>query len=188
MSKLRRKSFMENKTVHDCPEEGQLTIQPDTTIEELLQVYPQLEALLVELAPDLAKLKNPVLRKAIGKVTTMQKVAELGQQSIGTVINRLRREVGQAERFESAEGDKPEWLRKGKIVRVLDARPMLEKGKHPVETVMQELPRLKNGQVYQLITSFYPGPLVEMAKSRGFRAWGREEEPNLFYNYFTVAE
>ncbi len=179
---------MENKSIHDCPEEGQLTIQPDTTLEELFQAYPQLEAVVIELAPDLEKLKNPVLRKAISKVTTLQKVAALGKQSIGTVINRLRREVGQAELAESSGDERPEWLQNGKIVRILDARPMLEKGKHPVETVMQELPRLKEGQVYQLITSFYPGPLVEMAKSKGYRAWAQEVEANLFHNFFTVPE
>ena len=178
---------MENKAIQDCPEEQGLTITPETTIGELLAVYPQLESVLLELAPELEKLKNPVLRKTIEKVTTLQKVATLGKQSIGTVINRLRGEVGQAE-FESGDSadEGPDWLKSGKVVRVLDARPMLEAGRHPVETVMQELGKLREGQVYELITPFLPGPLIDMVKSRGFRTWSRQEAPDLFKNYFAL--
>ncbi len=178
---------MEKKAIQECPEDQALIITPDTTLGELLAVYPQLEAVVLELAPALEKLKNPVLRKTIEKVTTLQKVAELGQQSIGTVINRLRSEVGQDEPLsEETAGEGPDWLQNGKIVRILDARPMLEKGKHPVETVMKELDKLKEGQVYQLITPFLPGPLIDMVKSRGFRTYSRQEAPDLFKNYFAL--
>ena len=180
---------MNNKATQAPRGEQALVITPDTTLGELFATYPQLETVVLELAPALEKLKNPVLRKTIEKVTTLQKVAALGGQSIATVINRLRSEVGQAQLADegsTGDSDGPEWLKNGKVVRILDARPMLEKGKHPVETVMQELGKLKEGQVYQLITPFLPGPLIDMVKSRGFRTWSRQEGPDLFKNYFAL--
>jgi hypothetical protein len=46
-----------------------LIISPKTKIYELLEAYPQLEETLIALAPPFKKLKNPVLRKTIAKIT-----------------------------------------------------------------------------------------------------------------------
>ena len=47
-----------------------LLITPKTKVGELLDAYPELEPVLMGLAPAFNKLKNPVLRKTIGKVAT----------------------------------------------------------------------------------------------------------------------
>ncbi|MCU0409486.1 MAG: DUF1858 domain-containing protein, partial [Bacteroidales bacterium] len=52
-----------------------LTISPRTKVGELLEAYPKLEAKLIETAPVFSKLKNPVLRKTITKVTSLKKAA-----------------------------------------------------------------------------------------------------------------
>ena len=45
------------------PENNSLLITPKTRVGELLDTYPQLEPVLVKLAPAFAKLKNPVLSR-----------------------------------------------------------------------------------------------------------------------------
>jgi len=51
---------------------SKLIITPDVKVAELLREYPQLEDKLIEIAPVFVKLKNPILRKTISKVTTLK--------------------------------------------------------------------------------------------------------------------
>jgi len=174
----------------ECPEE-KLTITPETKISALLNAYPDLEPVLIEMAPAFEKLKNPILRKTIARVANLRQAAELGKIPLGTLINRLRRSAGQNEWQESGgdtaagESGTPAWVTSGQIHITLDARPMLEAGEHPVNRVMQELPELQDNQLYVLIAPFVPAPLIDMAKTKGFKTWTREEAPNLVKTYFS---
>ena len=47
-------------------------ISPATKIGKLLEDYPELEELLVGLVPKFAALKNPILRKTVAKITSLQ--------------------------------------------------------------------------------------------------------------------
>ena len=49
-----------------------LIITPKTKVAELLDAYPQLEDILIEIAPQFKKLQNPVLQKTIARVTSLQ--------------------------------------------------------------------------------------------------------------------
>ncbi len=175
------------ESIRECPEDKKLVITPDTTIEELLNVYPELEPILTEFAPQLQTLKDPTLKKSIHKVTKLQRVAEMGQHPIGTIINRLRQETGQGDfpgESESIPGGGPDWVNTRTVAKTLDARPLLEAGQHPVNIVMEELSQLHPNQLFELITPFLPSPLIDMAKSNGFLAWTKEEMPGVFKTYF----
>jgi len=50
-----------------------LTITPETKLGELLERYPQLEQTLLDHSPAFAKLKNPLLRRTVAKVATLQR-------------------------------------------------------------------------------------------------------------------
>jgi hypothetical protein len=43
-------------------------IGPETTVGALLEAYPELERVLMEMAPAFAKLRNPVVRRTVAKV------------------------------------------------------------------------------------------------------------------------
>jgi hypothetical protein len=74
---------------------NKLIITPKTKILQLIETYPQLEEVLIEYAPAFKKLKNPVLRKTIARITTLQQAAAIGNVKVEDMINRLRKEVGQ---------------------------------------------------------------------------------------------
>ena len=65
---------------------------------------------------------------------------------------------------------------------------MLEEGKHPVDLVMKELSLLEKGQIFELITPFFPAPLIDIAKSKGFLAWSEEKEKDFAKTYFAKQE
>jgi len=165
-----------------------MDITPDTKIGLLLDNYPQLEAVLIDLSPAFAKLRNPILKKTISKIATLRQVAQIGNIPLGTLINTLRTAAGQAEGIftegESAGGSgKPEWVNLSKIAKSLDARPILEAGEHPLSYVIKDLKELKADEIYELITPFFPAPLIDTAKGKGYRAW-TISEGELVKTYF----
>ena len=53
---------------------SKITISPKTKVGELLDAYPELENVLMAMSPAFEKLKNPILRKTVAKVATLQQV------------------------------------------------------------------------------------------------------------------
>ena len=70
--------------------DDELQITPDTKIGALLEAYPQLEEKLIELAPAFRKLKNPILRKTVAKVTSIRQAARVGGVPVGEMVNQLQ--------------------------------------------------------------------------------------------------
>lgn len=167
---------------------NKLMITPDIKVAELLDAYPQLEEKLIEIAPVFVKLKNPILRKTIAKVTTLKQASIVGKVSIADMINKLRAEVGQGNTELAAEkneaGAKPGWIEEKRIVNVYDAREDLEAGVHPVNKVVQETAKLTGGDIYLLITPFTPAPLIDMLKAKGIEIYSEDMMNGIVYTYF----
>ncbi len=158
-----------------------LLITPDVKIHDLLKAYPQLEDKLIQIAPVFEKLKNPVLRKTITKVTTLKQASVVGRVSLSVLINELRSAVGQGNTEpgggKSPERKKPEWASPENIKFEYDAREDLESGVHPVNKVVKESSGMSANEVYLLVTPFTPAPLIDMLVSKGFEVYSEEESP-----------
>lgn len=154
---------------------NRLLITPDLKVAELLAEYPQLEDKLIEIAPVFIRLKNPVLRKTIAKVTTLKQAAIVGKISIADMVNKLRNEVGQGNTELATEKSfsvsKPDWIDEAKIRKFYDAREDIESGVHPVNKVIQDTAKLASGDIYLLVAPFTPAPLIDMLSSKGFDAF-----------------
>jgi uncharacterized protein (DUF2249 family) len=165
-------------------------ITPEMKVGEFLKYYPELEDVLIGIAPVFAKLKNPILRKTIAKVASLNQAAAVGDVSIGEMINTLRRAAGDKHIFDSGgdaagtEAGKPSWFDISKVKYLLDARPIIDRGEHPLGEVIKNLNRMPIGEIYELITPFYPAPLIDKVKALGFEAWSHEEGDNVVKSYF----
>jgi hypothetical protein len=143
------------------------SITPEAKVGYLLDKFPQLEEVLIEMAPEFKKLRNPVLRKTIAKVASLQQIAQLGNVPLAEMINKLRSEAGIQDEISDVEDksiestDPPDWFDKSRVVKTFDARPMLEAGEQPVTKVLQELQELTHGQIYELTAPFLPAPLID---------------------------
>jgi len=167
----------------------ELIITPRTKVYELLETYPQLEDILIEIAPVFKKLKNPVLRRTIARVTTLQQAALVGQVPAHQLVNTLRQKVGQdtlegLEAIAPGQTVKPSWLKDNMIVKRLDARPIIEQGGHPLGEVLTGVGDLKPGEIFELVTPFLPAPLIEKVVSQGFDNWSDKKAEDHFINYF----
>jgi DUF438 domain-containing protein len=72
-------------------------INANTKIDDLLKKYPFLEDFLVTLSPKFKGLKNPMLRKTIGKVATLGKVAGIGGLDPDEFLAALTKEIDRQE-------------------------------------------------------------------------------------------
>jgi hypothetical protein len=164
-------------------------ITPQTRIGEFLYNYPELEELLISLSPAFEKLKNPVLRRTIGRVATFQQVAVVGNIPLETIINSLRNAAGQNQTNEimSTNNDmnvKPDWFNASFISETLDAREMLQAGQHPLAEVLVKTSVLKTGQIFELITPFTPMPLIQKVTDNGCDAYINSVTDSEVHTYF----
>lgn len=165
-----------------------LVITPKTKVGELLDEYPELEDVLIELVPTFKKLKNPVLRKTIARITSLQQAAKVGEIDLDKLINVLRKEIGQdlIENSYSNDEDstvKPEWFSVKKISNSFDAREAIAAGQHPMEDVLKGVNALGDNEIFEFITPFMPAPLIDKVLAMGCSVW-TQKEGTAFYNYF----
>lgn len=168
--------------------ENKLIISPKTKVLALLDAYPHLEERLIGYVPAFEKLKNPVLRKTVARIATLQQAAAIGNVKVEELINVLRREVGQDLLASAAEQEfntlQPSWYHQAKVGRETDIRPMLVSGEQPVNQVMADLNKLEPGVIYKVIAPFVPAPLIEKASSLGIEHWLKQETDELCLIYF----
>jgi len=68
-------------------------ITAKTKIDELLKQYPFLEDFLITLSPKFKGLKNPIMRKTMGKVATLEMASKISGLEIDTLITLLTAEI-----------------------------------------------------------------------------------------------
>jgi len=166
-----------------------LDILPTVTVHNLLVAYPQLEEVLIGIAPPFKKLKNPFLRRTIARVATIRHISSVGGVPLDELINRLRKEVGQPEISVSYEdedyfGEKPEWYSPGKVVCTINEGEMKNKDKMALSVILKEAKKVKQGEIIKLSTSFLPAPGIDILKSKGYSVWTKKENESVIKSYF----
>ena len=169
-------------------ETNKLQITPQTIVADLLNNYPELEDKLIEIAPVFKNLKNPVLRKTIAKVTSLKQAAVIGNVALPTLINELRKTVGQdifiTDNEKSiANTDKPGWVKEENTKLTYDAIEDLENGVHPVSKVVKDIETLSGDELYLLISPFIPLPLIDIVNKKGFIAHSEKTDENKFSTF-----
>jgi hypothetical protein len=167
-----------------------LIITPKTKIFDLLEAYPELEETLIDSAPEFKKLKNPILRKTITRITNISQAATIGGLNVEVLVNRLREKVGQGNIGQlDHEGTKyvvncPEWFNKEAIVNIIDIRDMLNRDEQPVHEVLGAIKKLNQNEILEIIAPFIPAPLIDKTLSLQYRHWLDRSSENEYRVYF----
>jgi len=157
-------------------------ITPKTKIAALLEHYPQLEPVLVAMAPPFKKLKNPILRRSVAKVASLRQAAAVGRIPVLDMINQLRAVVGQEPIApkESREGasyfeSRPAWFEPDKIVESINEKDV-DPDVMPLNPLIRRANRLEGAQILELITTYLPAPGIDIMKTKGFLVWCVEDD------------
>ena len=168
---------------------GNIEIKPSTKVNELLDVYPELEETLIGIAPPFKKLKNKFLRKSVTKVATLKHISSVGDVPLNELINKIREAVGQSKTNDSYEdenyfSEQPGWFSADKISLSLDEDNLEDKNKMTLTTILQEARKVKKGEIIELTTSFLPAPGIDKMKGKGYAVWTVKEGDDLIKSYF----
>ena len=168
-----------------------LIITPKTKIYDLLEAYPELEEILIASAPEFKKLKNPVLRKTIARITNISQAAIIGNLNVDELVNRLRERVGQGSLEQLDEsGTKyvttcPGWFRREAVVQTIDIREMLNRDEQPVHEVLAAIKRLSKNEILEIIVPFIPAPLLDKTLSLNYKHWLDKKAEGEYRIYFS---
>ncbi|HSO76923.1 MAG TPA: DUF1858 domain-containing protein [Bacteroidales bacterium] len=168
-----------------------LIITPKTKIYDLLEAFPELEETLIALAPEFRKLKNPLLRKTIARITNIGQAAVVGGLNVEEMVNRLREKAGQGAISIINEGGqkyttaRPSWFREDAVISSIDIREMLNRGEQPVHEVLAAAKRLEKDQILMIIAPFVPAPLLDKTLSLGYQHWVEDAGDGSFTVYLT---
>jgi hypothetical protein len=160
-----------------------LAINPSTKVGDLLDAYPGMEEVLIGIAPAFSKLRNPILRKTVAKLATLEQAAKIGGVTVREIVAKLREAAGQggdeiAETPAPACAEPPPcWFSESRVGMRVDADAMLEQGVHPLGLVMQSASKLERGAIIRIESGFRPEPLIEKMQAQGLAVWSRETSP-----------
>jgi hypothetical protein len=161
-----------------------VAITPETKVGELLDAYPGIEDKLIAWVPAFEKLKNPILRKTVAKVATLEQAARIGGVSVRDLVAKLREATGQgaapAELLKVVGQDaeeRPQWADESRVKFDVDADRMLEAGEHPIGRIKQCVAEASAGDIVRLRSSFHPAPLIDALRRSGLSVWSKELEP-----------
>jgi hypothetical protein len=166
------------------------SILPSTKVAALLDTYPQLEDVLIHLAPPFQKLKNPILRKTIARVASLEQVAAVGRISVEDLVNHLRVAVGEPCWNPAGSGGntasyfvpQPDWFSSSRIVATIKEND-LNPNKMPLATVLERVTSLNPGEIVDLTTSFVPAPGIDLLKKKKLLVWTMQDETKQIRTY-----
>ena len=171
-----------------------IEINQSTTVYDLLVGYPELEEVLIKIAPAFKKLKNPILRNTVAKVATLRQAALVGGIELSELISVLRKSVGLPDLInidltinpQEYLIEKPKWFSPEKIISSVDEAKLDDVNKMPITFVLKKAKEAKNGEIIELITSFLPAPGIDLMRKKGYDTWTSKKSDNLFKSYFKI--
>ena len=170
-----------------------LDITPSVTVHSLLEAYPELEDVLIGIAPPFKKLRNPVLRRSIAKIATLRQASAVGRVPLDELIAQLRNAVGQprsTEHYSDQEyfTERPAWFETERIRLSVDEAKLSNRDEMTLSPILRGAKNLQGGDIVELVTSFLPAPGIDVMKAKGYMVWVRREREDLIKTYFLKPE
>ncbi len=156
---------------------AEMEIKPETKVAALLDAYPELEDVLIKMAPPFKKLKNPLLRRSVARVASLRQAASAARLPVEEVVNHLRAAVGQPPLSvdESSDPeylqDSPPWFHAGMISASITEGQDGDPDKMTIATLLPLANELGPDEALELISSFVPAPGIDILRNKGFEAW-----------------
>ena len=156
------------------------TIGPETRVAALLEAHPEAEDILISIAPQFKALKNPVLRRTVAKVATLEQAAKVAGIQVRELVLKLRQELGVEGGGEVVESDgtisleAPSWVSLEAETNI-DGGALLDAGETPIARASTALAEMNSGDVLVVSAPFQPAPMVDSLRAKGHEVYAREE-------------
>jgi len=155
-------------------------ISPETKVGDLLDAFPDAEDALIKIAPKFKVLRNPLLRRTVAKVATLEQAARVADMPVNELVRSLRVALGQdagdmeaGGSLATGDGDAPIWIADG-AKHEFDADAMLAKGETPVGLVTGALAGMASGETVLVRSTFQVAPLIDTMRGKGHDVFTRK--------------
>jgi hypothetical protein len=158
-----------------------MIINENTKLLDILNEHPELEEYIISLAPPFRNLKNPILRKTIGRLATLEKAAIMGGLKVNDFMNSIREKLGMEMVIDlnsdnsAASNSEPEWIKQA-AAHTVNGIEMLGQGIHPLNEVFRLMGEINHGEHVLLITNFTPVPLIDAMQAKGFNVFTQADK------------
>lgn len=157
-------------------------IGPETRVADLLSAYPEAEELLIEIAPQFKALKNPILRRTVAKVATLEQAARVAGLQPRELVMALRTQLGFGDGESGISEDVadagevwPTWA-SGDAVATIDGGALLDSGETPIAKAAVALADMDSAEVLVISAPFQPAPLIDSLRSKGHEVFAAEQD------------
>ena len=161
---------------------------------ELLDAYPQLEEVLIRQSAHFTALKNPILRKTVARVATLEKASQMSGIPVRRLVATLREgaglpgepdatDLGPEVEPVAVEVVTPDWFDENKVRTTVDADDLLAKGGVPLPKVTRAVLDLPPGGLLCVKSAFRPTPLLEALHQAGHGTYVTQASPGAFHTY-----
>ena len=171
-----------------------MPITPDTKIGDFLEAHPDQQEALIARIPEFAKLRNPILRRTVAKLATVDQAARIAGLPTAELVRFLRELAGESAAEPIVEGipaseseARPDWAQPGRVRTAVDADVVLNAGEHPLARTRRALQGLAPGEVVQLLSPFRPEPLLAQFRQEGIPCWCEAEPGGRFRTWILKA-
>lgn len=165
-----------------------MEISSNTNIAKIIKENKQAIDVISTINPHFKKLKNPILRKLLASMVTVEQAAKIGGVPSSVILNKLA-EIG----FTIMENPMQEnsedsntfsfQVNRNKLF-TLDVRPYIQKEEDPFAIIMKGIKQLPSDYTFLLINSFEPVPLISLLKKKGYEAYVKKINNELYETYF----
>ena len=133
------------------------------------------------MSPAFVKLRNPVLRRSVARVATLNQAANVGRLDPKEFVNELRVAAGLEPLTDPdiAEvdycGPEPDWYDRD-AVTVVVREDDLDPDVMPINPVLRLVRDLQAGEILELVASHLPAPGIDILRRKGYRTWTVDDD------------
>ncbi|MFN8417152.1 MAG: DUF2249 domain-containing protein [Cytophagaceae bacterium] len=165
-----------------------MEISAQTTISKIIEENKQAIDVISSINPHFKKLKNPIFRKLLASMVTVEQAAKIGGVHSSTILNSLKdigfKIINNTVEEELIEENQAPFYVDQKKLFTLDVRPYLQEGEDPFAIIMKSIKKIPSDYTLLLINSFEPVPLIAILKKQGYAAYVKKIDKELYETYF----
>lgn len=150
--------------------------------EGLLEIF-------LEASPAFEMLRDPLKRKTMARLVTIQQAARIAKIDVAVLLGKLNEAAGASESSASPtaaapaaseepeqQGRAPDGLLETPAEKItdLDVRPDLRAGREPLRIILDAVKALPAGNIFRLRATFEPVPLFAVLGRQGFSYFSEE--------------
>lgn len=150
-------------------------IRKDDRVASVLARDPGLLEVFVQASPAFERLRNPVMRRTMARLVTVEQAARIANIDTDAFLAKLNHQSGASPMVEAGSSDAPtniapEGLLSTPSSRIedLDVREDLRRGIEPFTTILSAVRSVGPDQVFRLRAIFEPVPLYGVLAKQGF--------------------